>query len=165
MVALLQQEFVNLKAVRQRRGREEECEACLQQTSQVKKNHSCSSQLVPSLRHPDDQPYHPPSFSSLSNLPHPVRKPSRGQQTPLVSGGDSPRLKRTRNLRQTNSRWSSCRERSLATSSWAWLNRLLRVAPACDAITAKSTCEGRGRERRMMKKRVYSPTQWQLLDR
>lgn len=52
---------------------------------------------------------------------------------------DSPRLKRTRNLRQTNSRWSNCRERSLLTSSWAWLNKLLRVAPACDAMTAKST--------------------------
>lgn len=56
--------------------------------------------------------------------------------SPLCALRDSPRLKRTRNLRQTNSRWSSCRERSLATSSWAWLNRLLRVAPACDAITA-----------------------------
>lgn len=55
---------------------------------------------------------------------------------PHVVFRDLPRLKRTRNLRHTNSRWSSCKERSLATSSWAWLNRLFRVAPACEAITA-----------------------------
>lgn len=46
-----------------------------------------------------------------------------------------PKLNSTRNLRQTNSRRSNCSERSFATSSCAWLMRLLRVAPAWDTIT------------------------------
>lgn len=52
----------------------------------------------------------------------------------------SPKLKSTRNLRHTNSRWSNWRARSLRTSSCAWLMRLVSVAPAWEAMLEKSTC-------------------------